>query len=147
MKTIALVLLAFLTPPATQGDEIEAVRKEPNLEKRSEKALDVATAAMKNARAIVTGAGARTDLNAALDELQAAAELALKSLKETGKPPKKLGRQYKKGELRTRDLLKQLEDLIVALSVDDRAPAEKVRDTLTKIHDEFLLGVMGQSKT
>lgn len=147
MKTMALVLVAFFMPPVSQGDELEVVRKEPNLEKRSEKALDVASAAMKRARTIVQDAGTRTELSAALAELQAASELALQALKDTGKPPKKLGRQYKKGELRTRDLLKQLEDLIKAVGFEEREPAERVRDALTRIHDEFLLGVMGQSKT
>ena len=146
MNAIVLFLLTFAASPVLTGEKLDAVRQEPNLEKRSEKALDVADAAMKSARAAVANSGTRAELESALEEIGAACGLSLQALKETGKPPKKLGRQYKRGELRTRELVRQLEDLILALSVGDRAPAESARDKATLVHEEFLLGVMGQDK-
>lgn len=146
MNAIALFFLTFAASPVVMGDKLDAARQESNLEKRSEKALDAADAAMKSARGTVANSGTRAELESALNEIAAASELSLQALKDTGKPPKKLGRQYKRGELRTRELVRQLEDLILALSVGDRAAAESARDKVTLVHEAFLLGVMGQGK-
>ena len=45
--------------------------------------------------------------------------------------------------MRTRAFVKELTDLALALSLDDRPSAEQVRDKVQLLHEEFLLGVMG----
>jgi hypothetical protein len=42
--------------------------------------------------------------------------------------------------------LKRLEDLEKALSLDDRPMAEAARKKVSQIHEDFLLGVMGQKR-
>ncbi len=122
--------------------DLEAVRKEPDLQKRSELALDAAAEALKHARTLPAEGGSVADLQLDMDTMVQAVELSLQSLHDTGKRPNKLGRFYKKGELRTRDMLKQLDNLVQAIAFDNRPPAEKARDRLVVLHDEFLFGVM-----
>ncbi len=122
--------------------DLDAVRKEPDLQKRCELALDAAVAALKDARALPTEGGSVADLKKDMDTMVRAVELSLQSLRDTGKRPSKLGKYYKKGELRTRDMLRQLENLVQAIAFDSRPPAEKARDRLVVLHDEFLFGVM-----
>ncbi|MGO9239638.1 MAG: hypothetical protein ACLQBJ_02420 [Bryobacteraceae bacterium] len=122
--------------------DLDAVRKEPDLQKRCELALDAAVAALKDARALPTEGGSVADLKKDMDMMVQAVELSLQSLRDTGKRPSKLGKYYKKGELRTRNMLRQLENLVQAIAFDSRPPAEKARDRLVVLHDEFLFGVM-----
>jgi hypothetical protein len=136
-----LCALIFCTLGLAAAD-LEAVRKEPDPLKRSEMALDAAAEALKNARALPTEGGSVADLQKDMDTMVQGVELSLQSLRDTGKHPGKLGKYYKKGELRTRDMLRQLENLVQAIAFDSRPPAEKARDRLVVLHDEFLFGVM-----
>ena len=122
--------------------DLEAVKKEPDPEKRSDKALDAATEILKQARALPTEGGSIDDLQKDMDTMIEAVELSLKSLRDTGKRPNKLTRYYKRGELKTREMQRQMENLIQALAFDNRPPAEKAQARLTVLHDEFLFGVM-----
>lgn len=145
MTTIALTLL-MLIAPSLEADKFDDLRKETNLKKRSEKALDMAAESIKTARDVTANFGARSDLEAAITDVVTACQISLEALRETGSPPRRLSKEYKRGELRTREFLRQFEDLIQALSVTDREAVEQARDRVTLIHEEFLLGVMGQKK-
>jgi len=122
--------------------DLEAVKKEPDLQKRSDMALDAAMEALKEARALPTEGGSVDDLQKRMDTMIEAVELSLKSLRDTGKRPNKLTRYYKRGELKTREMQKQIENLVQALAFDSRPPAEKAQARLAVLHDEFLFGVM-----
>jgi hypothetical protein len=137
----ALLLLSLFAAPPPAG--LDAVRAEPRLERRAELAIDNAAAAMARARKTVAESGSRTELDSALTEVEESCQLASDSLRQTGKRPNKLASQYKKAELKTRGFVKELADLAVALSLDDRPKAEAVRDKVQLLHEEFLLGVMG----
>lgn len=143
---VPVFAVLLMLPAGLAAAGLDDVKQEKDLSKRSERSLAYAESAMKRAQGLVANMGSRAELEKELEEVAEACKLALDSLKETGKPPRKLGRQYKRGELKTREILRQLEDLALALGIGDRAPAEKARDAVTSIHDEFLLGVMGQSK-
>jgi hypothetical protein len=122
--------------------KLEAVKKEPDLEKRSDKALDAALEAVKLARALPGEGGSLADLQKDMDTVIEAVELSLQSLRDTGKKPNKLTRFYKRGELKTREVQKQIDILIQALAFDNRPPAEKAQARMNVLHDEFLFGVM-----
>lgn len=136
--TSVLMLALLAAPPAS----LDQVRAEPKLEKRSELAVEYAGVALARARKTVSESGSRTVLEAALKETVEACQLALDSLRETGKRPNKLSKQYKRAELRTRQYVKELTDLALALSFDDRPSAESARDRVQLLHEEFLVGVM-----
>ncbi|MBA3974371.1 MAG: hypothetical protein C0504_09165 [Candidatus Solibacter sp.] len=135
----AVLMLALLAPPP---ESLDKVRAEPKPERRSELAIEYAGAAMARARKTVSESGSRAGLEAALKETVEACQLALDALRETGKRPNKLGRQYKRAEMRTRQYVKELTDVALALSLDDRPMAESARDRVQLLHEEFLVGVM-----
>ena len=122
--------------------DVAEIRKEPDPLKRFELALALAETQTKAARQLVKDSGSRAELMKMLEESEAAAVLSLESLQATGKRPNRLTRQYKKGELKTMEILRILKDLVVALSIEDRPAAEKVRDRAEVTHEEYLLGAM-----
>ena len=139
-------LLAGLAPALASGQSLEAVGKEPNLARRSQRALEFAEREMGRAQQIVRDFGSKTELGEALENVAAASELSLQALRETGRPPRRLTREYKRGELKTRELLRRLEDLEKALSLDDRPMAAAPAKRVWQVHEDFLLGVMGQER-
>lgn len=136
---LAAILMAA---PLLLRADVEEIKKEPDLIKRFDRSIDLAEAEAKVANTLVKENGSRTELMRALTEIGAATKLALESLRETGKKPAKLTKQYKKGELKTQAVMRQLKDLVLALGFEDRPAAEKIRDEVTVTHEEFLLGVM-----
>ncbi|HEY3444165.1 MAG TPA: hypothetical protein VGK29_25670 [Paludibaculum sp.] len=138
---IAVLALAMGAVSMLQAGVAE-IRKEPDPLKRFEAALALAETRTKAARQLVKESGSRTELMAVLEEVEEASVLSLQSLQATGKRPHSLTKQYKKGELKTMEMLRILKDLVTALSMDDRPAAEKVRDQAEVTHEEYLLGVM-----
>lgn len=139
-------LLLSLAPAVLAAQDLDTVRNEQNLARRSQRALEFAGREMATAQKIVKDFGSKSDLQAALDNVVAGSELALQALRETGRPPRRLSREYKRGELKTRDLIRRLEDLDKALSLDDRPMTEAALKKVARIHEDFLLGVMGQKR-
>lgn len=137
----AAIAIVCLTLGLSAAD-LDAAKKEPDLLKRSEMALSVAAESLKAARALPAEGGSLADLQKDMDVMVEAVELSLQALRDTGKHPNKLAKYYKHGELQTREMEKQMENLIQALAYDNRSPAEKAHDRLVVLHDEFLFGVM-----
>lgn len=140
--TSRLLCMVCLFAPLLLGDDLESVRQEPDHIKRFQRAIALAETQTIEARQLVQEAGSRVDLVARLQNVAKAASLSLQSLRDTGKRPAKLTGHYKKGELKSREILKQLNDLVLALGVDDRPLAERTRDEVSSVHEDFLLGVM-----
>ena len=136
------VLTVVLGSTSMLRADLAGIRKEPDPLKRFEEALALAETQTKAARQLVKDSWSRTSLMAMLEDVEGACVLSLESLQATGKRPNKLTKQYKKGELKTMEILRVLKDLVVALSVEDRPAAEKVRDQAEVTHEEFLLGAM-----
>ena len=132
---LALLLLA----------DIDSIRNEPNLERRSELALVNAGTAMDAARDTYR-AGDVAKTQAALGEVGASVDLSYDSLVEGGKDPRKHPKFFKNAELKTRELLRRLEDMQRAVSMEDRAMVVKVRDSVSDIHDKLLSGIMTKRK-
>lgn len=139
--TVTVMALVVGTAPMLAADVAE-IRKEPDHLKRFELALALAETQTKAARQLVKDSGSRIELLKMLEEVEAASVLSLESLQATGKRPNKLTKQYKKGELKTMEILRILKDLALALGVEDRPAAEKVRDRAEVTHEEYLLGAM-----
>ncbi len=141
----AVALLAALLAGAGLGADLSAALAEPNLEKRSRKALENAERALQAARQ----AYQRGDLEAVragLAELQESVELADRSLKQTGKNPVRSPKHFKHAEIKTRELLRRLGHFRDRMSFEDRPLIEPVRQALQAIHEDLLLGIMGKKK-
>ena len=136
MHWLLIMFLAF---------DLAAVKSEPNLERRSERALDNANVALDSAREAYNSADlAKTQ--AALEEAGESVDLSYQSLEETGKDARRSPKAFKRAELRTRELLRRLEGMRESFSVADRAVVEKVRDRVAEVHDDLLKGIMGKKR-
>jgi hypothetical protein len=144
MTLLALISLPLVLAAAEPPGTLDSIRAEADLIKRHERALLFSEDSLRRAKALATTGGTRADLAAALADFAESAELSLQALRETGKPSKKLTKHYKRGELKTRDFTRKADDLLRALPYEDRDAAEKIRDRVAMIHEEYLLGVMGQ---
>jgi hypothetical protein len=136
-----LAITAIWFSAALMATEIETVKSEPNLEKRSEKALDYADDTMDKVRGLYRE-GKWKEVEAALAEIRSAVDLARTSLTESGKNPRKNPKYFKKAELKTRELARRLESFSQEVSFDERALVERLREHVVKVHDQFLEDVM-----
>jgi len=135
MQWILVLALAF---------DLAAVKSEPNLEKRSELALTNANTALDSARDSY-GQGDLEKTQANLNEVMDSVDIAYQALSDTGKDPRK-DRFFKRAEMRTRELIRRLEGLSQTMSVADRGTVDKVRESVSEIHDNLLKGIMSKKK-
>jgi hypothetical protein len=136
----ALVLSAALLQPVWASD-LAAVRNEPNLERRSELALDQANLLVDETRAAYKDSKF-DDYKARLKDLVAAVELSHESLKATGKSARKNPKYFKRAELKTRALLKRIDTLEKDVSFDDREPVVEARKRIEAINDDLVMQIM-----
>jgi hypothetical protein len=141
---LALALAILAAPPAET--DLDAIKSERNLEKRSDRALVYAAMELKAAQDAYLGQGDMKQVGASLDQVGAAVELSYDSLEQTHKVPSKSPRHFKRAEIATRELLRRMHDFREQMSVDDRDQLDKVRATVQRIHDSLLQGIMGGKK-
>jgi hypothetical protein len=135
-------LLAGLAPVVWA--DLPSIKVLPDPLVRFERALLHAEAKLKQARDIATTGGVLARLDEALSEHADACELSIQALRDTGKRPGKLGKYYKKGELRLRDFVRRLDDLSKNLNLDDRPIAERALKRIQVVQEEYLVGVMSK---
>jgi regulator of sigma D len=125
--------------------DLASVKSEPNLEKRSDMALDYADSAMDSARdAYKKGDYAKCTQE--LQQVREAVDLSYESLMATGKDPRKNSKHFKKAEKATRQLLRRLDGLNEIMSVVDRPTIEPVQRRISEVHDALLMGIMTKKK-
>jgi hypothetical protein len=132
MQALMIFCLAF---------DLAAIKLEPNLERRSERALDNASSAMDLARD-ASSAGDTEKLKAAVTELRDSVDLAYQSLVDSGKSARRNPKFFKKAELKTRELMRRLQGLSQAVDADDRAFVDTVHDRVSKVHDDLIQDIM-----
>ena len=140
-KRFVLALALTLAGAAAASTELDAVRAEANLEKRSKLALDNAASALRSAREAYQ-AGDTATVTAKTDEIGESVDLAYNSLTETGKNPRKSPKWFKHAEMETRELTRRLEDFAQQMNYNDRAILDKIRARIEQVHDELLTGLM-----
>lgn len=137
--------LALTLLPAGLRADLKRAMAEPNLEKRSQLALDNAAAMYQAARTAYQN-GDAAKAAAAIAEVQESVDLAYTSLTDTGKNPRKSPKWFKKAEIETRDLLRKLDSLQQEMSFDERPMVEKAKARVQQVHDDLLLGLMEGKK-
>ena len=125
--------------------DLDAVKAERRLEKRSEKALKNADKMLDVARGAYLEGDAGL-LKSALAEVRESVELSYQSLKETGKNPRRRSKPYKRGEISTRKLLRRLDTLRGEMSYLERDQTDAVIEVIQKVHDDFLRDIMAGGK-
>jgi hypothetical protein len=122
--------------------DLEEIKEDTNLQRRSRKALENADAVLDKAReAYRKGDGSTMDQ--AFQEIIASVELAYQALVERGRDPRKNAQPYKRGEIKTRELLRRLTTFREEMSYMDRDRIASVIEAVDKIHGNFLRDVMG----
>jgi hypothetical protein len=129
----------------TLAFDLTAIQTEPNLEKRSERALDYANLVLDAARDDYNSGNIDKSQNE-LQEVCDSVDLAYQSLSDTGKDPRKDPKFFKRAELRTRELLRRLEGVGQGMSQVDRGTLDKVRERISEVHDNLLNGIMTKKK-
>jgi hypothetical protein len=132
MHALLILCLAF---------DLAAIKLEPNLERRSERALDNASAAMDTARD-ASSAGESEKVKAAVEELRDSVDLAYQSLVDSGKSARRSPKFFKRAELKTRELMRRLEGLAQAVDAEDRVFVVSVRDRVSQVHDNLIQDIM-----
>jgi len=135
------VLLCVVLCCAPLAADLAQVRAEPNLEKRSRAALELAERSLKASRQAYA-AGDMQQAAALLDEMEQSVDLADASLKRTGKDPIKSPKHFKYAEIKTVDLLRKIEAYSQDMSVLDRPIVEKAKEKVQEVHDRLLHGIM-----
>jgi hypothetical protein len=135
------VFAAGLALAVSAQADLKQALAEPNLEKRSQLALNNASAAYKAARAAYEK-GETDHVTAGIAEIQESVELAFTSLTQTGKDPRRSPKWFKKAEMETRDLLKRLEAFEREMGFNERPMLEKLKAKVQQIHDDLLVGLM-----
>jgi len=135
--TAALILiLAFA--------DIGSVKAEPDLNKRSELALENADSAIDTARK-ASEAGDERTIQAALGEVEESASLCYDSLEQTHATPRK-SRYYKRAELKISALLRRLNSLRDQVGYETRPAVEAAIKKLSDVHDQLLQEIMSKHK-
>ena len=139
----AVPLLALLGAVELRAD-LSKVLAEKSLERRARLALDNANTQFRAASAAYKDGDLKSAL-VALQEVRDSVDLAYTSLKQTDRKPRNSG-DYKNLEIKTRQLLKSLEDFRQRMAVDEREHVESVAAHIQQVHDEVLNAVMGITK-
>jgi hypothetical protein len=132
MQVLLILCLAF---------DLAAIRLEPNLERRSERALENASSAMDLARD-ASAAGDATKTKAQLEELRDSVDLAYQSLVDSGKSARRNPKFFKRAELKTRELMRRLDGLAQAVDAEERAFVQSVHQQVSKVHDDLIQDIM-----
>ncbi len=138
---ISRLLLGIVLVSGVLRADLQQIKAEPNLGKRSALALDNAFNALTQARDAYTK-GENAKVEAFAREIQESVALAETSLHETGKNPRKSPKWFKRAESSTRDLLRRLESFQQSMDASDRSMIDAVKAKVQQVHDDLLLGVL-----
>lgn len=127
------------------GADLNAIRKLPNLERRSEMALANADAALDRAREAYRK-GEDPLFKSSLAEADESIALSKQSLDESGKNARKSPKYFKRAEIGIRRLSRRLDSLRIEVGVEDRPIVEPVYLRAQKLQEEILLAIMGKKK-
>lgn len=139
MKSLLLLTLVI---GLGQASDLATVKSEPNLERRSERALDYAGEILTTLRLDIE-AKAWNKIEPELTEFRAAADLCVVSLKATGKTARRNPKYFKKAEVRLRELGRRLRGLQQAIDINDRPKMEELIAYVDKLQDELVNLTMG----
>ena len=139
------ILLAVACDLPLISADLDDIRKQPNLERRSDMALANADAALDRARDAYQK-GDEPLFKSALAEADQSIALSKQSLDESGKNARKSPKYFKRAEIGIRRLIRRLDSLRIEVGVDDRPIVEPVYWRAQKLQEEILLAIMGKKK-
>jgi len=146
LLSVALCMTGLsLAPGAELAADLESIKTEANFERRARAALDFAKANVKPVLKAYEQGDPQHGIQL-LMQIQEAVELAHEALSATGKHARRKPKHFKRAEIQTRNLIKQLQTLSHALNYDEREVVASVMDRVSAINDELLLAIMTKKK-
>jgi len=136
------LLLVLLCLGCLHAD-VEKVKAEPNLTRRSTLALDEAESALTAARKSYDG-GQMPEFQKDLKEAGDLVELSYEALQDTGKRARHDPKWFKKAEQRLLVMLRRVDALAKDVSTDDRAVVEAVQKRFRDVHDQLVQDIMSK---
>jgi hypothetical protein len=143
MMIRTLLVLALSIAPAF-GD-LNAVKAEPNLEKRSDKALDYASTVLNDMREHYKGESMEK-FGLSVVDFRTAVDLAVSSLEETGKNARRNPKYFKRAELRLRDFSRRLATLKLDIDVEERPLIDGLIEHIDKQRDGLVSSILEKKK-
>jgi hypothetical protein len=143
--TPALALLWSFSATSLSAVDLAALQQEPNLERRSQLAMDSANSDLDTARTSYQ-ANEMDKTRASLSEAGDAVGVAYDSLKQTGKEARRDPKFFKRTELATRQMLRRIEGMAESMNFEDRPLLDKLRERVTTIHEDLLQDIMARKK-
>ena len=123
--------------------DLNAIRKEVSLERRSELALANADAALDRARKAYLN-GEDGLFHSSVLEVGESIDLCKQSLDNSGRNARKSPKYFKKAEIGIRRLSRRLDSLRIEVSVDDRPVLDPIVSRAHQLQEEILLAIMGK---
>jgi hypothetical protein len=112
-------------------------------EKVYQASLDKAYNSIDSARA-ANEAGRYQEAIQIVESVAEDVESALATLEAMPKPAYKNHKNYKRAEIRTREILRRLDTFINDCAIDEREAMQPHRARINKVHDKLLAGVMSK---
>lgn len=123
--------------------DLDSIRKETSLERRSELALTNADVALDRARQAYQK-GEDALFRSSVAEVGESIDLCKQSLDDSGRNARKRPKYFKKAEIGIRRLSRRLDSLRIEVSVDDRPVLDPVVSRAHQLQEEILLAIMGK---
>jgi hypothetical protein len=136
-RASVLILMAAV---ALQAD-LATVKAEPNLERRSQFALQHAEEEIAAAKKSYD-AGSLDDFKRLVGEIGDLAELSYDSLEDTGKRARRDPKWFKRAEQKLLGIMRKIDSLEKDVSIDDRDVVKHLRKRVSDVHDRLLNDIM-----
>ena len=137
MSKLAVVSI-FLAAGLAGG---QSIMQEPNLEKRSQLAMQQANTEFDAAKKAYSDSQLEP-FKTHVAEVASMAELSYRSLLDTGKKARRSPKWFKRTEQAMRALLRKLDGLEKDVSIEDRAPVGAARKRVADVHEQLLHDIM-----
>ena len=141
MSRLLVALAVIAASASAQLFTLDQIAAEPDLERRSRLAVEFAQAQVDIALGAYQEADAEA-ARAALAKIPEAVDLCQASLSQTGKHARKKPKHFKRAEIETRKLLKDLEDARKQLNFDERPDLDPIIKHVDDINRQLLLAIM-----
>ena len=147
MRGVRLITLLFVTVACSsivgQVQSLERIKALPEMTVRARQALEFAATRLETATQAYKADGVEEGRRA-LDDVGTAVELAVESLEATGKNPRRNPRHFKSAEIRTRRLLRQIQQVRDRALTVDQPDFDRLIDRVEAANGKLLLGIMSQ---
>lgn len=137
LRTVAVALIVASALAA----DIAGVKAEPNLERRSQLALEHAEAEIAAAKKAYD-AGNTEEFRRLTAEVGELAELCYDSLEDTGKKARRAPKWFKRAEQKLLSVIRKIDSLEKDVSIDDRDHVMQLRKRVSDVHDRLLHDIM-----